>query len=400
MTLKSVPVAEPVESGNLTAGFSLPARLEKEPRVAVVLTQLGYGGAERQTVELLTSLKATVWEPVVVVCLSEYLRPYGSIVRDLGYPLEVIRRRGSFDLARLASLRNLFRVYHVNLVHGVHLLAAAYSWIACSRGRTAPVIPAFRGGQTDHGLIRAFVYRRMLAASPITLVNSRRGARFLVDQLCARPERVAVVPNGVDFHNLGRIAARPRLRSELGIAQTEPIVGFVGRNQRVKNVPRFLEVARRLLQRVPRLHIVVVGSGLDESVRVQLAPTLPTSHTHFLGPREDVPALLKEMDVLVITSDSEGCPNVALEALGLGVPVVSADVGDVAHMVAAAQHGTVVSRHDLDGYVQSTLKYLSSRRERPGEAPISAELERHYSLESMVAHTVQLWQTLLNKHKA
>ena len=375
----------------------LPAAPDEHPRVAVVLTQLGLGGAELQTIELLKRLKGSTWEPVVVICLSEDLEPYGRVVEDLGYRLEVMDRRGSFDLPRLLSLRNLLGAYRITLVHAVHLLAAGYSWIACSLGRKVSVLPTFRSSNIDHGLLRRFVYKRMLAGSPFTLVNSHCGARILVDGLGASRERVVVVPNGVDFPELRESAATPELRSELGIATTDPVVGFVGRNRRVKNVPRFLEIAGRLFEQIPGLHIVVVGSGLDESVRGRLAPNLPSARTHFLGPRQNVPALLKDMDVLVITSDSEGCPNVALEALGLGVPVVSADVGDVGRMIAAAQRGAVVRPDDVDGYVEQVLRQLPDhRRDRVTSSSLDClNLERDYSLDSMVLGTVGLWRRLL-----
>ena len=54
----------------------LPTAPDEHPRVAVVLTQLGLGEAELQTIELLKRLKGSTWEPVVIICLSEYLEPY------------------------------------------------------------------------------------------------------------------------------------------------------------------------------------------------------------------------------------------------------------------------------------------------------------------------------------
>ena len=229
----------------------------------------------------------------------------------------------------------------------------------------------------------------MLTGLPFTLVNSHCGARILVDGL-GPAQRVVVVPNGVDFPELRESATTPELRSELGIATTDPVVGFVGRNQRVKNVPRFLKIASRLFEQIPGLHIVVIGSGLDESVRGRLAPNLPSARTHFLGPRQNVPALLKDMDVLVITSDSEGCPNVALEALGLGVPVVSADVGDVGRMIAAAQRGAVVRPDDVDGYVEQVLRQLPDhRRDRVTSSSLDC-----LNLERVIAWTAWSWGPL------
>jgi glycosyltransferase involved in cell wall biosynthesis len=379
-----------------TTGPLLPGMAAECVRVAVVVTQLGFGGAEGQTVKLLERLKGSPWAPVVVICLSEDVKPHGSRVLDLGYPLEIASRQGSFDIDRVMVLRKLLRAYNVTLVHAVHLLAAAYSWIASRAGRDARVLPTFRSSNLDHGATRRFVYRRMLASCPLTLVNSHRGAEVLIRGLKARPERLKVVPNGLNFADLRNSASTPCLRAELGICADESIVGFVGRDRHVKNVPRFLKLAERLLDMSPRLHVVLVGVGLDESARGRLASALPESRTHFLGPRTDTPALLSDMDVLVITSESEGCPNVVLEALGLGVPVVSADVGDVPRMIRAAGHGAVVRSNDLESYVEQVLRHVSSRSKR-SRAPLIdlSGLEHEYDVDRMVLQTVELWKNLM-----
>ena len=146
-------------------------------RIAVTLAQLTHGGAERQTVELLRRLRGTEWEPAVVICLSEDLEPYGPIIRDLGYRLQVLPRTSSFDLTRVLKLRRMLHQEQIDLVHAVQLRASAYSWLAC-QGREKPrVLPTVRATLRRLGIIRWCIYRLMLKRSPHTLVNSYRGAR-------------------------------------------------------------------------------------------------------------------------------------------------------------------------------------------------------------------------------
>ena len=114
----------------------------------------------------------------------------------------------------------------------------------------------------------------------------------------------------------------------MNIPGQSPIVAYVGRNARVKNIPRLLSVARQLLEAHPDVRIVLAGDGLDARL---VAGTELAAHSrlHCLGPRDDVPSLLSDATVLLLTSDSEGMPNVVLEALGSGVPVVATAVGDI-----------------------------------------------------------------------
>ena len=366
------------------------------PRVAVVVSQLGFGGAERQTAELLAALRGRPDEPRLVICLSADLEPYGPRLVELGYRLEVIPRGTSFDLARLFRLRRLFRNERIDLVHAVHLLASGYAFLAAWPGRRPIVLPSVRGAEAGPGALRRLVYRRMFQACPRALVNSSRGARFMHEILGAPADRIAVIPNGVDFAALAAAARPDLLRSELGIPPAAPLVAYVGKDSRVKNVPRAVEVVRRARAAHRDLHAVFVGEGLDEEARGKLAPDLPPGPVRLLGPRPDVPSILAAADALLLTSDSEGCPNVVIEALALGTPVVSADVGDVAEIVGGAGAGMVVPRGDVDAYVAALGRLFgdrsaaraAARRELP-------RLEARYGLAAMVEGTLALWRELL-----
>jgi len=366
------------------------------PRVAVVVSQLGFGGAERQTAELLAALRGRPDEPRLVICLSADLEPYGPRLVELGYRLEVIPRGTSFDLARLFRLRRLFRNERIDLVHAVHLLASGYAFLAAWPGRRPIVLPSVRGAEAGPGALRRLVYRRMFQACPRALVNSSRGARFMHEILGAPADRIAVIPNGVDFAALAAAARPDLLRSELGIPPAAPLVAYVGKDSRVKNVPRAVEVVRRARAAHRDLHAVFVGEGLDEEARGKLAPDLPPGPVRLLGPRPDVPSILAAADALLLTSDSEGCPNVVIEALALGTPVVSADVGDVAEIVGGAGAGMVVPRGDVDAYVAALGRLFGDRS--AARAAVRRELPRleaRYGLAAMVEGTLALWRELL-----
>ena len=366
------------------------------PRVAVVVSQLGFGGAERQTAALLTALRGRPEEPRLVICLSADLEPYGPRLVELGYRLEVIPRGTSFDLARLFRLRRLFRNERIDLVHAVHLLASGYAFLAAWPGRRPIVLPSVRGAEAGPGALRRLVYRRMFQACPRALVNSSRGARFMHEILGAPADRIAVIPNGVDFAALAAAARPDLLRSELGIPPAAPLVAYVGKDSRVKNVPRAVEVVRRARAAHRDQHAVFVGEGLDEEARGKLAPDLPPGPVRLLGPRPDVPSILAAADALLLTSDSEGCPNVVIEALALGTPVVSADVGDVAEIVGGAGAGMVVPRGDVDAYVAALGRLFGDRS--AARAAVRRELPRleaRYGLAAMVEGTLALWRELL-----
>ena len=366
------------------------------PRVAVVVSQLGYGGAEKQTVELLKRLKGTQLAPRLVVCLSNDLTPYAAQITDLGYDLQVLSRASSFDLRRAFRLAALLREHRIELVHAVHLLASGYAWFVSQLPGGPTVLPTVRGTEVYPGAVKTRWYRHMFQHSRRILANSHRGAEFIAHHFAAPLERIRVVPNGIDFHALRAISPDFRLRAQLGIGDDAPLVAFVGKLSRVKNVPRFVEVMRRLSKSDPAVHAVLVGRGLDESARRVLLTHELGERMHFLGCRNDVPDVLAQADALVLTSDTEGTPNVVLEALAVGTPVVAADVGDVNVIMSNGQTGVVVRRDDIDGYVSALARLLQNRGlMREGVRTSWPALELAYGMESMVRRTTMVWDELL-----
>jgi glycosyltransferase involved in cell wall biosynthesis len=146
---------------------------------------------------------------------------------------------------------------------------------------------------------------------------------------------------------------------------------------------------------MPDAHAVLVGGGLGQRDHDALLASCPPDRTHFLGPRDDVPSLLSQADVLVLTSNSEGAPNVVLEALALGTPVVSTDVGDVPRMVGHGRTGCVVGNGEPAELAAAVRGVLNDRaRFRESVRADLPRLEREYSLNAMITGTVDLWKEI------
>ncbi len=368
-----------------------------EPRIAVVFTQLGLGGAERQHFLLLRRLaeRRHPWRPVLVACLSEDLDPYGPALRDLGYPLRVLPRARSFDLRRLLHLRRLFREERIDLCHAVHLLASGYCWLA-ARGGGPPVLPTVRGGVTGRGRLRRLLYALAFSRSPVILANSDRGREAVETAWGIPPGVIDVIPNGFDLGAIAREAAAPVLRRERGIPAGAPVVLYVGKRTPVKDIPLLAATLRLAMEADPSLHGAVAGIGLGEDARDPLFAALPRERLHLLGPRPDVPALLGDADALLLTSRSEGFPNVVVEALAAGVPVVSTAVGDVPRIVRDGVTGRVVPPGS-PGELAAALGNVLAERDA-FRARVRQDLPRlaaRYGLDAMVDRTLAAWARLL-----
>jgi glycosyltransferase involved in cell wall biosynthesis len=157
---------------------------------------------------------------------------------------------------------------------------------------------------------------------------------------------VVVVPNVIDLETFDAV----RTDLDLKAGHRGPLVMAVGRLVRAKRFDRFVAALAGARRRVPELRGVIVGDGPErdaleaEARRLDLNPPA----LRFVGRRVDVPALLRQADILVSSSDHEGFPNVLLEAMAAYLPVVTTPAGDAASVVASDVTGYVVPADDLE----------------------------------------------------
>ena len=166
-------------------------------------------------------------------------------------------------------------------------------------------------------------------------------------------------------------AARGRLRQELGIDASTPLVGIVARLVPIKAHEAFFDAAVRIREALPRVEFLVVGDGerrqeLETLVqRRGLSPAV-----RFLGWRRDMLNVYADLDVVALTSRNEGSPVALIEALAAGRPVVSTAVGGVPEVVINGDTGVTVPVADPRTLADAVLTLLADRplAERLGAA--------------------------------
>jgi glycosyltransferase involved in cell wall biosynthesis len=186
-----------------------------------------------------------------------------------------------------------------------------------------------------------------------------------------------VVHNGV---NVDRFQPRSgtALRAELGVPPDELLVGMFASFKPQKNHPLLLRAARRVLTQFPRMRLLFVGDdlylGLSQAADFKravcaLVEELDLSQRClFAGNRVDVERYYNACDFTVLSSLYEGTPNVVLESMASGVPVIATDVSDNALVIPSGQAGLVVPSEDEHSLAEGMLRMLkdAALRERMG----------------------------------
>jgi glycosyltransferase involved in cell wall biosynthesis len=192
-----------------------------------------------------------------------------------------------------------------------------------------------------------------------------------------------------------RQAERAALAARYGWSSDVPLVLFAGRLDANKDPVLAIETLGRFVAAASDLRLLVAGEGPEEDLARQAAVDLGVEgQLRFLGDlqREDLAALMRAVDALLLTSHAEGSPRVVTEALASGVPVVSTMVGDLSGKVANGVNGWLVEEREADALAQGLSWAISQPRE--GIAAAAAAAVAPYTAEHVLSRVYQTYREL------
>jgi glycosyltransferase involved in cell wall biosynthesis len=342
--------------------------------ILLLIRSLGVGGAERQLTNLARGLVSAGHE----VCVAVYypVGPYLAELRQGGVPVVSLNKRGRWDLIPFMwRLQTLVRNMKPGVLYGSmpteNLACLLISRLVRPRAKVVWGIRTADFEATGYGLmpwaVRA-LERWLVHAPDLVISNSHRGLAWL--GLRADNGHGIVIPNGIDtarFRPADELARAGRALLEVG--EGTRLVGLVGRLDPIKGHDCFLRAAAIVAREVEEVRFAIVGSGCPtyRASMVQLAHTLGLSDRviwrEAIG---NVEIVYNAIEVLVMSSVSEGFPNVVAEAMACGAAVVATDVGDTARLVGT--HGRVVPRNDPAALAAAILETLRNNNERAASA--------------------------------
>jgi glycosyltransferase involved in cell wall biosynthesis len=259
-------------------------------------------------------------------------------VTQLRYPsLPVVARPWTARLAQRA-LENLFRQERPDLVLSFWLYPEGLAATRAGHAAGCPAVAVAIGSDLRLARSRAArrrVRRAMYEADQVITVSDELRSRAL--EMGADPHRVTTIRNGCNA-DVFRPSSRQEARQALGVPPDAELVVFVGRLIALKGVRELITAVRSLAPRRRALRVALLGDGpLRGEVQQLVREAGLSSVVSFVGsrPSREVARWLAASNLLCLPSHSEGCPNVVLEALACGRPVVASDVGGIPELVSA-----------------------------------------------------------------
>jgi len=342
------------------------ARMLEAPLIAHVIYRLGTGGLENGLVNLVNWLPRERFRHAVV-CLAGST-DFARRIQRPDVAIYSLDKRPGKDVRAYARLWRLLRRLQPDLVHTRNLGTIDLQWIAIAAGVPRRVHGEHGWEAADPCGLDAKSLRIRRFCRPAIhryVAMSQDLARWLGKSVGVAPQRIEQIYNGVDVE---RFSPDGPLPADLPWSAASPrpfVFGTVGRLDQVKNQEALLAAFARSIQasspdspRHAASRLIVVGSGpLADTLQRRASELGIADLVWFAGSRDDIPQLLRAMDVFVLPSVNEGISNTLLEAMATARPVVAARVGGNPELVEHESTGLLYDPGQHAGLLEAMLRY-------------------------------------------
>ncbi len=358
-----------------------------------ILPGLNTGGTEMVLYRLLKGMDRETF-PSLVVSMKEK-GEVGAMISDIGVPVFSMGPRRK--LSWIPGIRKVAHIVREHkpaiiqgwLYHGNVIAALAYRMT----GKHTALMWNIRQALYDPGYETKEVRRlirlgaRFSSGPDVIIYNSEAGMRHH-GEFGYDGNRSIVIPNGFDtelFEPSPEL--RSKMRSELNVNENTTAIGLLARYSPVKDLDNFIEAAKLVLKDQREVLFICAGPGLEREnseLMSKISEAGLDENIVLLGDRKDIQNILPGLDIVVLSSKSEGFPNVIGEAMACQIPCVATDVGDTAELIGNT--GMVVEPSNPYALAEGISDYVALGvilRKRRGEMARERIVE-NYPMEKMI----------------
>jgi glycosyltransferase involved in cell wall biosynthesis len=368
-------------------------------KIALCITDLDAGGAERCLTELAIRIDRNRFTPVVYCLGPKPMREEASCLPPLaaaGVEVHFLNGRGiwQFPLV-LHRLKKMLAAQKPQLIQTFLFHANIVGRMAARRAGVGRVVAGIRVAERSS---RWHLWLDRLTQSRVDryVCVSLSVADFSVSEGKLPSEKLVVIPNGIDLDKYP--AKKLANLQEFGMEPGRRAVVFVGRLELQKGVMWLVETAPRWLSKCSDCDLLLVGEGPQRaSLETAAREAGIAERVHFAGWRADVPDILAASDLLVLPSAWEGMPNVVLEAMASHRPVVVTEVEGVRELLGPDAKGQTVRYGDSQVLADSIVRFLQD----PALAASTGQENRrrvgeNFGISRIVRAYEELWISLVD----
>ncbi len=347
------------------------------------------GGMEKYVYNLVQHLPNQGFK---VTCVTPFHSAFTSSLRQLGSEVYITIMDNDPYWRSIQFVTQLVRYQHIDLIHAhmprAHVLAGIVGSLT-----GVPVVATVHGMEITNQELAIC----RTTGSHLTVVCQEAYSQGLA--LGLPPDRMTLIPNGVDLkvYNTNRTGAS--FRKALHISPDVTLVGFVGRLAWEKGPDTFVQMAEMVHKQLPDVHFAIVGEGPEEDeVKKQILAAGMENYIHMAGLWTNTWEVYPAFDVVAQTSRVEGMPFALLEAMACGKPVAAFGVGGVGEIIEVGSTGLLAAGTDVHGLASGLVNLLEcpERMRQYGQAG-RKRIEEYFDLQHSTKTMGNLFHRILGK---
>ena len=357
-------------------------------KILQIVPALNIGGVERGVVDLAKYLIDHGHKSVVVSSggvLVEDLKQFKSV----HYQLSVHRKNPLIIFLMIRCLREIIKKENVDIVHARSRVPAWIAFFACKKTKAVFIT-------TCHGYYSSKIFSYVMGWGRLCIAISQAVAKRMVEDFKVPTKNIRLIFRGVDLESF-KFRGMPTAGET---KKKEFVIGMIARITPLKGHAYFLKALAKVKTKIPNIKAWIVGEAPEdkayymEELKVLVTRLGLQKNVEFLGRRDDVPVILKSLDLLVMaTVTPEALGRAILEAQAVGVPVVATGVGGIVEIIENNKTGILVPPLDIDSMAEAMIR-IYENKDLAESMVVNARkiIETNFSLQRMCENTLKVYK--------
>jgi len=369
-----------------------------------VITKLELGGAQKHLLNLINHLDKQKYNLFLITAQE------GLLINDALSITELRLIKLRFLERSINPLRDFLALYliysfikknKIDIVHTHSSKAGILGRWAAGLARVKIILHTVHGwsfNEYQNPILRKIIICLERLTAIITdrlIVVSYHDWQKGLDSHIGNKEKYKLIRYGIDFREFGK--KDKSLREELGIDEHDLLIGMVSCFKPQKSPQDFIRLSFLVNKTLPKVKFLLVGDGfLRKKIQGLISKFNLEQQVILTGWRQDIPRILKALDIFVLTSLWEGLPISVLEAMAASLPVIATNTGGIAEVVSGGKTGFLVPPGDVNRMTEKLNNLLADEnlRKQLGENA-KTSLGSEFSVENMVKNTENLYWDLI-----
>lgn len=375
----------------------------KKYTIVYLIDGLGWGGAERLMIPILSNINREHFQPRVCVLHNKDGNPVAAELQKINIPVDNVLIRHLREINGQKKIINYLQETNADLLHAQLEFATvlgglAAKWLSIPAVATLHTLPLQKKNLKLrlHDSLENFVLRNffnpVISVSEETRIAYKHFAKIRDDKSC-------VIYNGIDLNLFTpNQKNRASILRKFGIPPDAIVLITVAVLRELKGIQYMIQAMPAIVSVKPNVYYLIIGSGEHaQALQNEAKKSGVDEHIIFAGARTDIPELMPAGDLFVLPTLTEALPTVLAEAMASGLPILASHVGGVPEMVQDGINGRLIPPAQPEILTSAALEMLSNTEALRQMGSVGRQIvEEKFNIKSQVAQLENLYLRLLS----